>query len=204
MRKSVLLEYAHQPMQKELPRWTQSASTWRHTSYRYSFSKDRRFKDEQLNYSDILEPTLPSTNNNKSCSFGKGIRKPISEVVLRNAKEKPAPCAYDMNTHDESPRSARYGKTFGIGWSNFERVHIPHRKDVYSGHLTEDNPPAHYEGTIPYLIHSPLDPRKTQTSILYLRSSKNVHSTNGLGNPWKSRSTSYYQRSASTEYGRPS
>lgn len=45
MRKSAILLYADKPMSKELPRWTQSASTWRHTSHRYSFSKDSRFKD---------------------------------------------------------------------------------------------------------------------------------------------------------------
>ena len=52
-----------------------------------------------------------------------------------------------MSDFDESPRSPKKGKTFGIGWKNYERVHIDHRKDVYSGHLTNDNPPAKYDGT---------------------------------------------------------
>lgn len=78
MRRSAILEYADKPMPKELPRWTQSAATWRHTSHRYSFSKDSRFKDQKFYYSDILEPDLPPTNNFKSCTFGKGNRKPIS------------------------------------------------------------------------------------------------------------------------------
>lgn len=54
--KTVLLEYANLPYKKIPPRWNQSSSTWRHTSHRYSFSKDSRFKDYKVNYTDILKP----------------------------------------------------------------------------------------------------------------------------------------------------
>ena len=39
-RRSVQLIYSDKPMSKDTPRWNQSASTWRNTSPRYSFSKD--------------------------------------------------------------------------------------------------------------------------------------------------------------------
>lgn len=87
-------------MQKEHPRWNQSSATWRHASHQFSFSKDSRFKDSPPYYSDIIEPQIPNTITGKSCSFGSGTRRPISNVVLRNAKEKPAPDRYDLTTVD--------------------------------------------------------------------------------------------------------
>ena len=50
------LYYASLPIEKRRPDWNQSASTWRHSSHRYSFSKDSRFKDPSLTHMDILEP----------------------------------------------------------------------------------------------------------------------------------------------------
>lgn len=38
------LYYASIPMKKDLPDWNHSSATWRHSSHRYSFSKDSRFK----------------------------------------------------------------------------------------------------------------------------------------------------------------
>lgn len=96
LRKKAILEYADRPFTKEVPRWNQSSSTWRHASHRYSFSRDDRFRTKKYYYTDIIEPELPSTNHHKSCTFGKGGRKPISEVILRNAKEKPSPDAYNL------------------------------------------------------------------------------------------------------------
>lgn len=87
-------------MQKESPQWNHSAATWRNTSHKYSFSKDNRFKDTSFYYSDIIEPEIPSTLASKTCTFGKGSRKPISQIILRNAKEKPAPDRYDMSFTD--------------------------------------------------------------------------------------------------------
>ena len=52
----VPLYYASIPIKKDLPNWNQSSSTWRHTSLRYSFSKDSRFKENKPYYLDILEP----------------------------------------------------------------------------------------------------------------------------------------------------
>jgi len=92
--------YAHIPMSKDAPDWNQSSATWRHTSPKHSFSRDRRFRDHPLYYSDIIEPQIPSSINSKTCTFGKGHRRPISEVVLRNAKEKPSPDRYDMSISD--------------------------------------------------------------------------------------------------------
>jgi hypothetical protein len=83
---TALLSYAHIPMPKQHPKWNQSATTWRHTSHKYSFSKDSRFKDYTVNYSDIIEPQLPNSLTSKSCTFVKGTKKPISVVILRNAK----------------------------------------------------------------------------------------------------------------------
>lgn len=93
---------------------------------------------------DILQPELPSTNNNKSCTFGKGERKAISDIILRNAKEKPAANVYDLKIFDQSLRTPNHGKSFGISWKNYEKAHIPHRKDVYSGIFTASNPAANY------------------------------------------------------------
>jgi hypothetical protein len=97
---AVLPNYAHLPLRKEDPRWAQSSATWRHTAHKYSFSRQDRFRESPLSHSDILQPTLPSTLNPKACTFGKGNRRPISEVVLRNAKEKPAPDRYSMQIVD--------------------------------------------------------------------------------------------------------
>lgn len=92
-------------MPKEHPRWNQSAATWRNTSHKYSFSKDSRFKESSFYYSDIIQPQIPtSLNSNKSCTFGKGIKKPISAIILRNAKEKPGPDRYDLSITDEQTR----------------------------------------------------------------------------------------------------
>ena len=129
---SALLSYAHINMPKESPKWNQSASTWRHTSHRYSFSKDNRFKDSPPYYTDIIHPQFPSTMTSKTCTFGKDVKKPISCVLLRNAKEKPGPDRYDMTTTDESPRKASKGKTFGLGWNGHKKTYLKHRSDVYA------------------------------------------------------------------------
>jgi hypothetical protein len=134
-------------MPKESPQWNQSSTTWRHSSQKYSFSKDTRFKDSPPYYTDILKPELPSTITSKSCTFGKGDKKPISVVTLRNAKEKPAPDRYNLSFFDETPRQTSKGKTFALGWKHYEKNYIKHRSDVYAEFQTEENPPAKYEGT---------------------------------------------------------
>jgi hypothetical protein len=131
-------------MPKEHPKWNQSVSTWRHTSHKYSFSRDSRFKNNSLYYTDIIEPQIPNTISNKSCTFGKGNKRPISTVILRNAKEKPAPDRYNMHSFDEQPRSVSKGKSFGLGWKSYERNYIKHRSDAYAEFHTEGNPPAKY------------------------------------------------------------
>ena len=55
-RRSAELIYARKPYSKETPRWNQSSSTWRHTSHRYSFSRDDRFRTKKYYYNDIIEP----------------------------------------------------------------------------------------------------------------------------------------------------
>jgi hypothetical protein len=80
----------------------------------------------------------------KSCTFGKGNRKPISAVVLRNAKEKPGPDRYDLKIVDETPRSKSKGKTFALGWKHYERNYITHRKDAYAEFHSENNPGPKY------------------------------------------------------------
>lgn len=97
---SVLLSYAHLSLPKEQPKWNQSATTWRHSSHRYSFSKESRFKDHSSYHSDILKPEIPTTLTTRSCTFGRGAKTPISTVILRNAKEKPGPDRYDMKIVD--------------------------------------------------------------------------------------------------------
>jgi hypothetical protein len=76
--------------------------------------------------------------------LGKDRKKPISLVVLRNAKEKPAPDRYDHSNIDEETRNKSKGKTFGISWKHYEKVYLKHRSDVYSAFQNEDNPPAKY------------------------------------------------------------
>lgn len=71
-KKTAQLSYADIPMNKDLPNWNQSAATWRNTSHRYSFSKSKRFQNAKLNYLDIGEPVLPSTQTKITCTFGKG------------------------------------------------------------------------------------------------------------------------------------
>ena len=119
-------------MPKESPKWNQSTATWRHTSHKYSFSKDSRFKDSPPYYTDILEPQIPSSLTSRSCTFGKGTKKPISVVTLRNANEKPGPDRYEMKIFDESPRVKSKGKTFGLGWKHYEKNYIKHRSDAYA------------------------------------------------------------------------
>ena len=143
---SVLPNYAHLPLPKEDLRWNQSSATWRHAAHKYSFSRQDRFRDSPLAHSDILQPDLPSSlNPAKSCTLGKGHRSPISEVLLRNAKEKPAPDRYSMEAHDEQPRRKSQGKSFGLGWKAYERNYIKHRSDAYAEFHSEHNPPAKYE-----------------------------------------------------------
>ena len=86
IRRSVDLIYAKKPMSKDTPRWNQSTATWRHHSPRYSFSKDQRFRTRKHYYNDIMELEIPSTRSSISCTFGKDNKKPISEVIMRNAK----------------------------------------------------------------------------------------------------------------------
>ena len=148
---TVLLSYAHIKMPKETPRWTQSATTWRHTSHKYSFSKDSRFKDSPAYYTDILEPKISSSLTSKSCTFGKGTKKPISVVTLRNAKEKPGPDRYDMKSFDEDTRQNSKGKTFGLGWKHYEKNYLKHRTDAYAEFHSESNPGAKYEGINMYI-----------------------------------------------------
>lgn len=40
------------------------------------------------------------------------------------------------------------GKSFGLGWKHYEKVYIDWRKDNYSFHFSNRNPPAIYNGTI--------------------------------------------------------
>lgn len=53
-----------------------------------------------------------------------------------------------MKNYDETPRSPQKGKSIGQYWDKYTKIYIDHRKDVYSGHFTEDNPPAKYDGKI--------------------------------------------------------
>lgn len=141
---SVLLSYSHIPMPKERVKWSQSASTWRHTSQNYSFSKDNRFKDSPPYYTDIIEPQIPTSLASKSCTFGKGNKRPISTVILRNAKEKPGPDRYHMKSFDQQPRSLSKGKTFGLGWKHYEKNYLKHRSDAYAEFHSEANPGPKY------------------------------------------------------------
>jgi hypothetical protein len=81
------------------PLWGQSSSTWRHGSPRYSFSKDPRFNTPKASHLDIQKLELPSTLRSKSCTFGKGNKKPISTIVLRNAKLNPSPDRYAIDSY---------------------------------------------------------------------------------------------------------
>ena len=73
-------------MTKDKPDWGQSASTWRHTSLSHKFSKTKRFSNDKASHTDIIEIEHPPTNNKVACTFGKGKKRPISVVVMRNAK----------------------------------------------------------------------------------------------------------------------
>jgi hypothetical protein len=131
------------------PLWRQSASTWRHASPRFSFSKDSRFKDFKCSHLDIQKLELPSSLRSKSCTFGKGTRRPISVITLRNAKLTPSPDRYNLDDYFEETRQPEKGKTFGLPWSTYKKVYIKHRKDAYAEHFTENNPPAIYDSTQP-------------------------------------------------------
>ena len=113
------LSYAGIPMKKETPGWNQSSSTWRHTSPKFAFPKGDTFKKDKASHLDIIQPEIPTTKSPVACTFGKGRRRPISIVTLRNAKEKPAPDRYSMKNLDESTRTPEKGKTFGLTWGKY-------------------------------------------------------------------------------------
>ena len=138
------LLYANKPFKKETVQWNQSTSTWRNTSPRITFPKDSRFKTSEAYSLDIIEPEVVDTKSKKTCTFGRGNKKPISDLVLRNAKEKPAPNAYFLGHIDEETRSPKKGKSIAHGWKDYEKIYLSHRKDVYSAHFVQDNPPAKY------------------------------------------------------------
>lgn len=50
-----------------------------------------------------------------------------------------------MESFDETTRSPKKGKTFGHYWDKYTKMYVDHRKDVYSSHFVEDNPPAKYD-----------------------------------------------------------
>ena len=85
---------------------------------------------------DIIEPEIPNTRTAVVCTFGKGKKRPISIIALRNAKEKPAPDRYNLKVLDEICRSPAKGKTFGLGWKDYQKVYINWRKDNYSPHFS--------------------------------------------------------------------
>ena len=58
---------------KKIPNWNQSSSTWRHTSYRYSVPKAKRF-NKMKEVSLVYDPDLKSTKVDKTCTLGKGKR----------------------------------------------------------------------------------------------------------------------------------
>ena len=131
-------------MKKETPDWNQSSATWRNSSPKYAFPKGDRFNTQRAAHLDIIQPEIPSTKSPVYCTFGKGKRRPISIVALRNAAEKPAPDRYSMKSFDERTRTPEKGKTFGLGWKNYEKVYIDWRKDNYSPHFSKKYPPADY------------------------------------------------------------
>lgn len=53
-----------------------------------------------------------------------------------------------MTNYDETTRSPQKGKSMGQYWDKYTKIYIDHRRDVYSGHFTEDNPPAKYDSNI--------------------------------------------------------
>ena len=129
------LLYASKPFKKDTIKWNQSVSTWRNATPKISFSKDQRFRTTQPYSLDIIEPEVVDTKSKKTCSFGSGKKKPISDVVLRNAKEKPSPNTYYIAHLDEQTRKPSKGQTIPHGWKDYEKVYLTHRKDVYSSHF---------------------------------------------------------------------
>ena len=159
--------YAHLPMPKDHAQWNQSATTWRHSPHKYSFSKDSRFKDNHSYYNGILEPEIRGTLCSKSCTLGKGKKKPISEVVLRNAKERPGPDRYDLSQKSEVTHSKSKGRTFGLSWKHYKRTFIKHRKDTYAEFHFENKPAAIYDGTLTNM-QSERSQDKTNSSSLHM------------------------------------
>ena len=84
--KRVNLLYANKPFKKSTIKWNQSVSTWRNGTPQISFSKEKRFRTSKAYSLDIIEPEVVDTKSKKTCTFGRGNRKPISDIVLRNAK----------------------------------------------------------------------------------------------------------------------
>lgn len=114
---------------------TQSSSTWRHSTARWSFPKAGRFsmyvKPEAPPYYNINDS---SRNKTYSCSLGKGEKQYIPIWELRKSREVPPPNRYDIKWQ----KSKLFGK-FGKG----------HRFDI---HRTADIPgPGTYD-----VIHLPV------------------------------------------------
>jgi hypothetical protein len=69
---TTMRNYANIPIPKKEIDWNQSASTWRHSPYKFSFPKRKRFQSYTLPYTDIIRSEIKTTLNSKTCTFGKG------------------------------------------------------------------------------------------------------------------------------------
>lgn len=64
-------------MPKETPHWNLSASTLRHTTKNFRFSKSARFTQPKVQYQDSQQLACPSTLQVRARSLGLGKRASI-------------------------------------------------------------------------------------------------------------------------------
>lgn len=141
--------YDHIPMKKPLPEWNRSASTLRHSASYHHFSKSARFSVPKSNYQDAQQHQIPSMLGTRSSGFGYGKKVSVPEVFSQGISSSTHLCPFyniDVDGHKRSNSavSLREGKTFGLGWKNYEPSRTPHRNSVHDSYQVKANPGPNY------------------------------------------------------------
>ena len=136
--------YSQIPMKKEQISWNKSSATLRHTTHSHRFSQDSRFPRHKSNYHDAMLLKYPSSLHRRSASQGFGEKVDIPLVFTGGIGSSTEHTPYHDTTKNIS--SNKKGKTFGIGWSNYEPSRAIHRISVHSTYQSKFNPgPNRYQ-----------------------------------------------------------
>lgn len=119
--------------------WNQSSSTWMHSTPIHSFPKAIRFQGKNSNL-QLDNIHLPTTLNKRTTSLGYAQKEFIPESQLNNAKNIPSPNFYHLKDWLEEDQIARRGKSFGLGYSYYQRVYTPEMKHHPNPMFFRENP----------------------------------------------------------------